>query len=160
MVSRQFQAVLVQVGTLRLGIPLHQVVEALQMVALETLPDAPAHCLGSFNFHGAQLVVLDLAARLGVPRAEKEAHTRGMLVLQVAGGRIGLAVDRVLYMGRAELPPPEYLPTLPATQELLEGFVSIKGTLVPVINSEALVRDELRAAARTLLEASAGPVGP
>jgi chemotaxis signal transduction protein len=142
------ETVVLELGSRRLALPLPQVVGALQMVALDALPSAPVHCKGAFDYHGQLVAVVDLARRLGLPASDVPEYQRALVVVRCEGGLIALAVDRVLGVGRAQLPAPSYLPTQPVTREMLRGFMDYRGARLPVLDAGALLRDsrsELRA---------------
>lgn len=151
MPALSLDAVLVEIGEQRLGLPLTQVLGALQMVALEPLPGAPVHCLGSFRYFGEALGVLDLAARLGLPRSRLPAYQRALLIVQCEGGTVGFAVDRVVKIGVARMPGPAFLPTQPVTRNLLRGFLVDGDDWTPVLDAWALVGSEPRSKLRDLL---------
>lgn len=149
--SLSLDTVLVEVGGQTLGIPLTQVIGALQMVALHPLPGAPMHCLGSFCYLGDVLVVVDLAARLGLQRSTRRAYQRALLIVEGPDGSAGLAVDRVVKVGVARLPGPSLLPTQPVTRGLLRGFWVDGDAWAPVLDASALLGTEERGKLRALL---------
>ncbi|MGQ0506662.1 MAG: chemotaxis protein CheW [Myxococcaceae bacterium] len=95
------RTILVQVDRFRVGLPLEQVEEALRMVALDALPDAPAHCLGAFDLGGEAVPVVDLGLRLGCPPSALAPSARALIILRATPGRVALAVDRVLGLATA-----------------------------------------------------------
>jgi purine-binding chemotaxis protein CheW len=78
----------------RYGVPARAVVELHQMVATVPLPGAPPTVEGMINVRGSVVPVLDLRARLELPRRPAEPSDHLVLVL-ADGAVVGLRVDRV-----------------------------------------------------------------
>ncbi|MGO9114300.1 MAG: chemotaxis protein CheW [Thermoguttaceae bacterium] len=94
---------------LLLGIPIHKVEEISRYCAITPVPGAPASVCGVMSLRGEVVTVLDLRVVLGLGKTECTRQTRNVIV-QAAGERIGLLVDRVADVVRAAtadlLPPP------------------------------------------------------
>jgi purine-binding chemotaxis protein CheW len=58
------------------------------------VPHGPDHVLGMINLRGVVLPVIDLAARLGLPRREPD-NTSVVVVADLDGRPVGLMVDAV-----------------------------------------------------------------
>jgi purine-binding chemotaxis protein CheW len=73
-------------------VPAKLVQEVVRLVAMEPLPGAPVHVLGSFVYRGSPAVVVDLARMLGVKRTP---DLDSLLVVVDVGRTVALLVDRV-----------------------------------------------------------------
>jgi len=91
-------------GGERLALPMACVREIVRMLPLQPVPRAPAPLLGLANLRGRVLPVLDLRRLLGAPAREPDEAAR-ILVLETAGSRLGLVVDRVLRVAAAGVEP-------------------------------------------------------
>jgi purine-binding chemotaxis protein CheW len=85
------------------ALPLEHVVEVLRMVSVRPVPEGPAWLAGVINLRGQVLPIMDLRARLGLPRLGARLETRiivvdiGGFAGDAAGQRlIGLLADEVL----------------------------------------------------------------
>jgi len=77
------------------ALPVHHVVEVVRMIAITPLPEAPPWVDGVFNFRGRVVPVVDLRARLGIPRREPDLSTP--IVITVAeAGLFGLVPDELV----------------------------------------------------------------
>lgn len=97
------------VANLLLGIPISEVEEISRHCAVTPVPSAPQSVRGVMSLRGEVVTVLDLRVVLGLGKTEYTRQTRNVIV-QAAGERIGLLVDRVANVVRAAsadlLPPP------------------------------------------------------
>lgn len=141
------ESVICRVGEHRIALPIEPVIEVLAMLALTPVPDAPRHCLGTFNYRGAPMLALDLCARLGV-ESRVEPHTRHLMVVELGGVRMAWAVDRILDQRLLELTPPPPLPTAPMAAKLLRGYGEDAEGRIPLLHPDALLGAGLRALAR------------
>ena len=89
----ELSVLLVDVGGLRCGIPAADVVELHPAVAVTPLPGAPAVVDGVIDVRGAIVAVLDLRARLGLPRREP-LRSDHLVVARVGTRTVVLRVDR------------------------------------------------------------------
>jgi purine-binding chemotaxis protein CheW len=90
---RSVRVVLFQVGDLACGVFAATAHEILPAQPATRIPGAPAAVVGLINVRGALLAVVD-AHRL-LARVPDPAHEGAILVLTVAGRRLGLAVGQV-----------------------------------------------------------------
>jgi len=79
----------------RYALQLQRVERVLPMVAIASLPEAPAITLGVINLHGSILPVVDLRRRFNLPPHEYGLTGR-LLVVQTLQRRLGFPVDEVL----------------------------------------------------------------
>jgi len=107
------QFVTLGIGGELFGIEVAVVREILDFRPVTPLPHAPAYLLGMIDVRGATVAVIDLRAKLGLPKSDINEHTR-ILVLELAlargRGLLGLVADRVCEVaeldgGLMEAPP-------------------------------------------------------
>ncbi|WP_242341428.1 MULTISPECIES: chemotaxis protein CheW [Anaeromyxobacter] len=112
------------------ALPATCALQVLRMAAPTPVPGAPPHVRGVLDVHGMLVPVVDVAARLGAqvrpPRAEDQ-----LLVVEIAGRRVALEVERVLEIREvpdaAVSPYPEWI----APDPLAAGLVRLpQGTVV------------------------------
>lgn len=77
------------------ALPVRAVVEAVRMVEITPLPEAPSWVDGVLNFRGRVLPVLDLRARLGIPRRERDLSTP-IVITAAESGLFGLVADELV----------------------------------------------------------------
>ncbi|MBJ6763336.1 chemotaxis protein CheW [Myxococcaceae bacterium JPH2] len=81
-------------------LPADSVQEVVRLVALDSLPGAPKHVVGSFMYRGSPAVVVDVARLLGVRR---EPDLDSHLVVCKGQRLVALLVDRVKDLVEAPL---------------------------------------------------------
>jgi len=95
------------------GIDIRGVREILDMQPITRLPHAPHFLIGLIDVRGVGYPVVDLRAKLGLPRVEATSATRIIIIDVALRGRtmgIGFVADRVLEVTRlddtqADAPP-------------------------------------------------------
>jgi CheY-like chemotaxis protein len=131
-------------GGLELGLPLEAVHTVTARPALRELPGAPAHVPGFFELHGEEVVLLDLAARLGLMHTQVLVE-RKVVVVKAEGRNLGveadevwdpesLAQDAVLGEGRFTAP-------YEAIQDRLLCLAQGSRGLIPVLKPGALLNE-------------------
>lgn len=85
----------VEVGGLRCGLPMSDVIELHPVVASTSLPGAPPVVDGVIDVRGSVVAVLDLRFRLGLPRREPLLSDH-LVVSRVGPRTVALRVDRAL----------------------------------------------------------------
>ncbi len=78
------------------GVPVLQVVEIVRREKLIPVPHARDELIGLMDIRGAVLPLINLKARLGLGREEPEGDRA--IVMEMAGRRVALAVDRVSHV--------------------------------------------------------------
>lgn len=122
-----------------LAIRQSDVEEILPLPRLTPLPEAPPILLGVFHLAGAVVLVLPLAALLGLAGpAEGIALYHHLLLLRPRDGepRLALRVDRVTDILNAA---PALLPPGESFNDCVEGDLRLDGGLVPLISGERLL---------------------
>ena len=119
----------VRVGAEMYALPVAHVLEIGDIGLLTVAPGASRATLGVRNLRGDLLPVFDLAAVLGLPRAEAPKR---MVVAERGGTRAGFAVDEVTDV--EELPEADQ----DTDSALLSGATLIDNALVGVIDVDRL----------------------
>lgn len=94
MTARQIQYLRCRVGGEWFGIAVEQVVEVLQLVALNEIPAAKPHVLGLLTLRDVVMPVMDLRILFGVGEAALSLDTP-IIAINTAEGRVGIVVDDV-----------------------------------------------------------------
>ncbi len=92
--AKHIQIVVFSIGKEFYGVPIEAVHEIVRVPELTAVPDAPEFFEGVINLRGKIVPVVDLRARLRLPRAERTRTSR-ILVTENGGRVIGLLVDAV-----------------------------------------------------------------
>jgi chemotaxis signal transduction protein len=134
------QVVLLQIGAERVGLVVAEVVAVLDQARLSAVPKAPPGVLGIMNHVGSVLIVVSLAAVLGLPESPA-TQTPFVVVLERQGDRIGVQVDRVeritLTVNLAQ-----DVRTEPRAR-LARGWLTYEGTEVRLVDGAAVVGEVL-----------------
>jgi len=98
------------------------------------LPQAPCFVRGVINLRGAVLPIVDLAARLGFPRAEPTAR-HVIMVVNVERQVVGLLVDAVLDILTVEETAIQPTPDVASERAKLftRGLLAIDGRMINLI---------------------------
>ncbi len=134
-------ALLVGIGGRRVGLPLEMVREVVFQPAMIRLAASVSYLTDAVQFHGAPLIVLDLARALKVKHAAAMVD-RKLVIVEHDGLRLALSVDAV--EDPVEVSPAEvfWREALIGLNTLLDpavrAVVSSQGALVPIIEPHAL----------------------
>lgn len=135
---------------------MHEVVEYREP---RPVPGGPEFLEGVLEVRGIVLPVLDLRARLGLEPTPADRDTR-VLVISIAGERMGLVVDAVTDVVRL---PPDTVSAPPedldgATRDHVSGFAVVDDREFLLLGLGGMLKDEER---RTMLgmEADVGSAG-
>jgi purine-binding chemotaxis protein CheW len=143
------QWVIFRVEAGQYALPLERVVEVLRMVAMRPVPDGPAWLAGVINLRGRVLPIMDLRARLGLPRQPTRLETR-IIVAELGHELIGLLADEVLEVLTQPSSAIDLPTALPSTPGRPLAAVQAGDRLVTVFDLERLSAD---AGSLPLLEA-------
>jgi chemotaxis signal transduction protein len=130
---------LMRVSGQTLAMRQRDVVEVLPLPRLAPLPEAPPIVLGAFHLGGEIVLVLQMAALLGLHGpAEGNPLYHHLLLLPEQPGhpRLALRVDRatdILAADATLLPPGE------SFNDCIEGDIRLDGLLVPMLTAERLL---------------------
>lgn len=125
----------------RYALHLERVQRVLPMVALISLPDAPAIALGLFNYHGCIIPVLDVRKRFG--RVSREPNLNDYLLLASTRQKVvALPVDRV--HGVHEVMVEAVIPsgTVLAGIGYVEGLVALSDGILYIHDLDAFLSVE------------------
>jgi chemotaxis signal transduction protein len=156
---------LMRVSGQALAMRQQEVVEVLPLPRLTPLPEAPPILLGAFHLSGEIVLVLQLAALLGLHGpAEGNPLYHHLLLLAPQPGRprLALLVDRATDIVAAD---PTLLPPGESFNDCIAGDIRLEGALVPMLSADRLLTAHeaarmaafaSRAAVRTAAFAAAG----
>jgi purine-binding chemotaxis protein CheW len=145
------------VGDVEYAVPISEVKEIVNPIALTELPHAPPAVAGVADHRGDVVPVIDLRVRFGVDGRRDDRRAKWILV-EVAGKTVGLIVDAVTEVfgtGGAELRPP---PQLGAGDDLrgITGVTTRDGRLTFVLDVSRLESLTTPLSQARLLERSQG----
>jgi chemotaxis signal transduction protein len=119
----------VRVGREQYALPVADVAEVVERVALTSIPGGPPQVLGLRTLRGEVLPVIDLAAMLGIDAGSEPDR---VIVAEVASHRCGLAVERVLDVAAL----PEVVPE--ANLLYVTGTALVDDQLVGILDTPRL----------------------
>jgi purine-binding chemotaxis protein CheW len=134
------------------GLPVVEVAQIIEMVALTHLPEAPFAIQGLINLRGKIVGVMDLRLRFGLPFKPYQLHTP-IILINLKQQMLGLIVDDVeavvevsstdLESGDSILPPAltRQQPS-PGRMSYLAGVAKVQRRLVPILKAETILSDE------------------
>lgn len=130
-----------------LGVEVRWVREILDRVAVNRLPNSPPGIEGVIDIRGESVPIMDMGARLGLPRIEDGEDTR-IIVFELVDGDatrpIGVVADQVrdvTRIGDDQIEnPPEIEGALEA--DLLRGLARHGGLLILLLDVERVFRTE------------------
>jgi chemotaxis signal transduction protein len=129
-----------RLGQQTYALPIAQVAQIVEMVAITPVPGATDAVEGVINYHGQTVPVVDMRRRLGLPRAPTrlDAH---ILLARIGKGMVALVVDEVLdvrdaHVARADAVLPSGLGAAP----FLRGVVHAQDGTLLVLDPERLFR--------------------
>jgi len=104
------QLVSFKIGDEEFGVDILKVQEINKMMQITKVPNSPEFVDGVVNLRGRIIPVIDIRARLNLPRKEHDKNTR-IIVVEIEGKTIGFIVDEVNEVLRIPEsitePPPE-----------------------------------------------------
>jgi two-component system chemotaxis sensor kinase CheA len=144
----RFNALIIERGSQRFGVPIASVVEVVAVGAIAILADQPY-----IEVHGDSLRLTDLARVLDAQAADLADAPRA-LVIGEAGGQVAIACDRVL--GEEEVVVKSLGTILAAVPGYLGAAILGDGGVMLILDPAYLVRNALRANS-AVLPAGAAP---
>jgi purine-binding chemotaxis protein CheW len=88
------QLVSFRIGDEEFGVDILKVQEINRMIGITRVPNAPEYVDGVINLRGKVIPIIDLRARFGMGRKEKDKNTR-IVVVELDGKIVGFVVDGV-----------------------------------------------------------------
>jgi purine-binding chemotaxis protein CheW len=128
------------------GLDISRIYEIIRLQPITVVPQAPLYVDGVINLRGRIIPVVDLAVRFGMPRSKATKASR----IVVAGSgdvRVGLIVDgvsEVLIVPEDAIEPTPDAVSTPADAHYLRGIAKLGGTLVILLEMDALFGGEER----------------
>lgn len=114
------------VGDDRVGIELPFVREVLPLPGVVEVPHTPQWLLGVMNYRGRVLAVVSLRYLLELPGQEGDAASQRLLLLELPGATLGLAVDALDGISHAEV-----VPSPASGSSQLQGRASLVSGIAP-----------------------------
>lgn len=126
-----------RVGRTSYAMPVHDVIEVVQMVATTPAPDAPAWSSELINFRGRVVPLIDTRVRLGLDHVEPDLSTP-IVVMQIGENAAGLIVDEVVDV--VSVPQDQLLSPAPATPSasLLTSVARLDERLILVLDQNRI----------------------
>lgn len=136
--ERAETAVLVEIGSATVAVPLGEVREFARVGDLTPIPHTPEHVLGLTNHRGEIVTIVDVREFLGI---EGPAPTRPELaaLVEVPGGPVGVAVTSA---GRTVRLDEEQLETGRERASEPAGTIELEGRLIPLLEPRRLLSSE------------------
>ena len=144
-----------EVGGQRLGLPVEQVVQIVEMVAITPLPQAPGVVAGVIGYHGQTIPVIDLRRRLNLPPVAYTLRTP-LVISRVAGRLTALIADTVhgveeVLAEQAEGPGQIFWPEVESPLALLRGVARLPDGLLLILDLASFLSPEEKEALRQAL---------
>lgn len=133
MTLRQTQFLRCRVGREWYGIPVEQVIEVLQLVALNEIPGARPHVLGLLTLRDVVMPVMDLRLLFGAEDADLSLDTP-IIAINTAGGPAGIVVDDVDDVQRVGEITDQHSHESP----FVSGAAQVEGRLLLLLDVESL----------------------
>ena len=136
------------------GLPLMQVREVIALGAVTSLPLVPQHFLGIMNLRGRIITVIDMRAKLQLPKAEPHPES-AVIILDLPDVALGMYVDSVESVLAAE---PNMIEPPPATghfsEKYLAGIARKKEQLVLLLDLQKTFGSDVQVAIGAAAEMS------
>jgi purine-binding chemotaxis protein CheW len=150
--AKNIQIVVFSIGKEFYGLPIETVQEIVRVPDVTAVPDSPSFFEGVINLRGRIVPVVDLRARLRLPRAERGRATR-VLITGNEGRVIGLLVDAVAEVRKlpsdAVEAPPEMIAAVGI--EYITGVAKAGGRLIVFLDiTKILSNEDMRRVAFTV----------
>jgi len=133
-----FELLSVRVGGQEYGLPLPSIQEIRRYQTATPLPGQAAAVLGVMDLRGQVIALLDLRRLLNLPDVAEDDGRRAVVVLVRDERRLGLVVDEVLDVLRAEPGQFRPLPALPGpfARRHLAGLISADARRVLLLRAD------------------------
>lgn len=105
------------------GVEVLSVREIIRMPSITKMPNTPYFVEGIINLRGKVIPIINLRKQFGLPEDVYNSQTR-IMVMDVAGGLVGLVVDavsEVIRIRSEEIQPPPPLVSGNVSQEFIAG---------------------------------------
>jgi purine-binding chemotaxis protein CheW len=131
------QLVVFQVAGREYGLPLGQVVEVLQMVAITPVPEAPPWVAGVINLRGRVIPMVDLRPRVGLPPTQPDPAA--VFVVASSGERtVGVLADSVAEVVTVDASAIERPDEMTASQGLVTAVTRSEAGVALILDLDRL----------------------
>jgi purine-binding chemotaxis protein CheW len=134
------QLVSFNIGDEEFGVDILQVQEINRMLDVTRVPNAPEYVDGVINLRGKVIPIVNLRRRFGMPRKERDKHTR-IVVVELSGQVVGFVVDavsEVLRISRAVTEPPPSI-VGGVREEYITGVGKLEDRLLILLDLEKVL---------------------
>ena len=149
------------VGEEEYGLELLRVKEVIRVREVTWLPRAPSFVKGIINLRGDVIPIIDVRDKFGLEPGEQTAQTR-VIVVEVERRLMGMVVDsasQVVRIPTDQVDPPP--PVLGGTsQEFITGVGKLEDKLVILLNADAILTVDEKAALSSMDSAPPGTPSP
>ena len=134
------QLVSFMIGNEEFGVDILFVHEINRMLQITKVPNAPGFVDGVINLRGRVIPVIDLRAKLGLPRINHDKNTR-IVVVEVIGKTVGFIVDAVKQVLRIPKDITEAPPELVSgvNSEYIMAVGKLEDRLITLIDLEKIL---------------------
>lgn len=137
------QVVVFQLVTGEYAIPIAQIKEIIRYNGATKLPDTPGYMDGMITLRGKVIAVIDLAKRLGL--VTETRRDKQVIIVEIAGQEIGLAVDMVMEIIHLEESEIETANKIAQPNEFITSIGKVGQRLLIILNLEKLFKqDEMK----------------
>lgn len=126
---------------LHFGVNTNNVIEIINNHKIRPLPMVPDYVRGIINLRGQTLPIIDMRLRMGKPFQEYTPQTC-IVILEIESNMIGVVVDSVAQVIDIDLDKTAPIPT-ENKQELTNYMISIDGTVILLLECEALIENHM-----------------
>lgn len=126
---------------LHFGVNTNNVIEIINNHKIRPLPMVPDYVRGIINLRGQTLPIIDMRLRMGKPFQEYTPQTC-IVILEIESNMIGVVVDSVAQVIDIDLDKTAPIPT-ESKQELTNYMISIDGTVILLLECEALIGNHM-----------------
>lgn len=138
--AREEQLVVFELAHEFYGVDISRVQEINRMQPITAVPKAPSFVRGIIDLRSNVVPVVDLRARLGMPRVEETPLTR-IVVLKTSEGWVGVIVDavsEVLRLSADTIEPPSSMITS-GDATFLRGIAKLKERLIILLDLDKVL---------------------
>lgn len=141
--NRIIQLVSFCIGSEEFGVEILKIQEIIKMVQITRLPDTPDSVEGVINLRGRIIPVIDLRAKLGLPKKDFSKDNR-IIVVDLSGRTIGFIVDSVSEVLRipADITEPPPALTAGIHPEFITAIGKLDDRLLILLNLEKVLLNE------------------
>lgn len=126
---------------LHFGVNTNNVIEIINNHKIRPLPMVPDYVRGIINLRGQTIPIIDMRLRMGKPFQDYTPQTC-IVILEIESNMIGVVVDSVAQVIDIDLDKTAPIPT-ENRQELTNSMISIDGTVILLLECEALIENHM-----------------